>query len=149
MSGSEHEGFPSDWPVDGGAGAPAFPDVKAAKLQVLALRVRERRIGLGWSQAELGRRAELNRNVINTLEHRTSFPRRENVVRIAKALGVAVPHLTNAFVHEDLQRAPASLSVTEASGRPNVVLLQIHRRVSTTTAAKVIAILSEDSTEAA
>ncbi|PNB45941.1 hypothetical protein C1X29_28875, partial [Pseudomonas sp. GW456-12-10-14-LB2] len=73
--------------------------MKAAKLQVLALRVRERRIGLGWSQAELGRRADLNRNVINTLERRTSFPRRENVVRIAKALGVAVPHLTNAFVH--------------------------------------------------
>ncbi|MDE4914288.1 hypothetical protein PQI07_26825 [Methylobacterium sp. 092160098-2] len=67
MSGSDHEDFPSDWPVDGGAGAPAFPDVKAAKLQVLALRVRERRIGLGWSQAELGRRAELNRNVINTV----------------------------------------------------------------------------------
>ncbi|MDE4914282.1 hypothetical protein PQI07_26790 [Methylobacterium sp. 092160098-2] len=83
------------------------------------------------------------------MEHRTSFPRRENVVRIAKALGVAVPHLTNAFVHEDLQRAPASLSITEASGRPNVVLLQIHRRVSTTTAAKVIALLSEDATEAA
>ena len=149
MSESEHDGFPSDWPVDRGVNGPSFPEVRDAKLQMLAHRVHQRRTELGWSQAELGRRAELNRNVINTLERRTSFPRRENVVRIAKALGVAVPHLTNAFVHEDLQRAPASLSMTQACGQPNVVLLQIHRRVSPTTASKVIALLSEDSTEAA
>ncbi|WP_408903174.1 helix-turn-helix transcriptional regulator [Methylobacterium radiotolerans] len=149
MSESDYQGFPSDWPVDRGIDGPSFPEVRDAKLQMLAQCVRERRIELGWSQAELGRRAELNRNVINTLERRTSFPRRENVIRIAGALGVAVPHLTNAFVHEDMQRAPASLSMTQACGQPNVVLLQIHRRVSPATALKVMAVLSEDSTEAA
>lgn len=149
MSEADRDGFPSDWPPPDPTTSPSWPEVKAAKLQLLASRVRERRIELGWSQAELGRRAELNRNVINTLERVTSFPRRENIVRIAKALGVAVPHLTNAFVHEDVQHAPASLSLTEARGQPNVVLLRIHRRVSAATAAKVVALLSEDATEAA
>jgi transcriptional regulator with XRE-family HTH domain len=123
--------------------------VRAAKLHVLALAVRSRREALGWSQAELGRRAGLNRNVINTLENEVSFPLRHNVIRIAEALRVHVSELTSAFVHEDLQRAPASLSITEARGQPDVVLMQVCRRVTTETTARIVALLADDRSEAA
>jgi transcriptional regulator with XRE-family HTH domain len=145
----DQNNFPSDWPTDKKPDAPADRSVRAAKLHVLALAVRSRREALGWSQAELGRRAGLNRNVINTLENEVSFPLRHNVILIADALRVQVSELTSAFVHEDLQRAPASLSITEARGQPDVVLMQVCRRVTTETAARIVALLADDRSEAA
>ncbi len=142
-------GFPESWPSDKVPDAPSDPAVKAAKLHMLAVAVRGRRVARGWSQAELGRKAGLNRNVINTLENETSFPLRHNVARVAQALGLQLSDLTNSFVHEDLQRAPASLSITEAQGQANVVLLQVSRRVAAATAAKIVALLAQDASEAA
>lgn len=141
--------FPADWPTDRMQDAPSDPSVRAAKLHVLALAIRSRREALGWSQAKLGREAGLNRNVINTTENEVSFPLRHNVVQIARALRVPVGDLTNAFVHEDLQRAPASLSITEAKGHSNVVLLQVSRRVNSDTAARIMELLAADATAAA
>lgn len=52
-------------------------------------RVRELRAERGWSQEELGERAELHRNHIGAIERGELNVTLDNLYRLAKALGMA------------------------------------------------------------
>ena len=60
-----------------------------AKRDTLAARVRKAREALGWSQRELDRRCKLSLGFTRKLETGTR-PRVDNLIRIAKALGIAL-----------------------------------------------------------
>jgi transcriptional regulator with XRE-family HTH domain len=62
-------------------------------LKRFAKRVKSLRIKKGWSQEELGRRADLHRTYIGSIERRERNVSLLNVERIAKALGVDVRDL--------------------------------------------------------
>lgn len=129
--------------------APSDDAVRKAKLHMIAGRIAEMRRDRGWSQAELARRAGLNRNVVNTTENESSFPTRENLTRMAQALGVDVRKLTDAYVEEAHHKAPAALNITEAKNRPGFAWVQVNRLVRTGTALKIYQLISEDDADAA
>lgn len=128
--------------------APTDETVRKKKLHMIAGRVAEMRRDRGWSQAELARRAGLNRNVVNTTENELSFPTRENLARIAQALGVELNKLTDIYVEEAMHRAPAALNITEAKNRPGFAWLEVSRLVRSSTALKVYQLVSEDDADA-
>jgi transcriptional regulator with XRE-family HTH domain len=110
----------------------------------LAARLRALRNDRGWSQAELARRAGLNRNVVNTTERALSVPSPENLVRMARALGVEPKDLTDAVVEAEIRRARASFEVTEIKGRPDFAHVQVNRILRSATAARIYQLIVED-----
>jgi transcriptional regulator with XRE-family HTH domain len=127
---------------------PADDSVRKAKLHMIAGRIAELRRDRGWSQAELARRAGLNRNVVNTTENETSFPTRENLQRMASALSIELSQLTDVYVQEAHHKAPAALNITEAKGRPGHAWIQVNRLVKSATALKIYQLIAEDDTSA-
>jgi transcriptional regulator with XRE-family HTH domain len=138
-----------DEPVREPSFQPQDDTVRKHKLHMIAGRIAELRRDRGWTQAELARRAGLNRNVVNTTENETSFPTRENLARMASALGIELNELTDVFVIEAHHRAPAALSLTEAKGRPGFMAVQINRMLKTATALKIFQLIAEDDADAA
>lgn len=128
--------------------APADDAVKKAKLHVIAGRIAEARRDRGWSQAELARRAGLNRNVVNTTENESSFPARQNLQAMARALGLEVNKITDIYVEEAHHRAPAALNITEAKNRPGFAWVQVNRLVRSSTALKIYQLVTEDDADA-
>ena len=129
--------------------APSDDAVRKAKLHVIAGKISEMRRDRGWSQAELARRSGLNRNVVNTTENESSFPTRENLTRMAQALGVPVRQLTDIYVEEAMHKGPAALNITEAKNRPGYAWLTVNRLVRSNTALKVYQLIAEDDADAA
>lgn len=130
------------------AAGPSDDNVRKHKLHMIAGRIAELRRDRGWSQAELARRAGLNRNVVNTTENESSFPTRENLERMARALSVELSQLTDIYVQEAHHRAPAALNITEAKGRPGHAWIQVNRLVKSATALKIYQLIAEDDTSA-
>jgi transcriptional regulator with XRE-family HTH domain len=64
-------------------------------MQRLATRLRARREALGWSQAEVAKRAALSRVYVNKLEQRLQDPRLSVVARLAAALKVKISDLVD------------------------------------------------------
>jgi transcriptional regulator with XRE-family HTH domain len=58
-----------------------------------AARVWNLTVSKGWTQAELGRRAGLGRDVINSYVNARSLPTVESAKKLAQAFGVTVNHL--------------------------------------------------------
>ncbi len=56
-------------------------------------KVKKQRIEKGWSQEELGRRADLHRTYIGSIERHERNVSLLNVERIARALGVNIKEL--------------------------------------------------------
>ena len=131
-----------------GLAAPSDDNVRKGKLHMIAGKIAELRRDRGWSQAELARRAGLNRNVVNTTENETSFPTRENLQRIANALSINLHELTDVYVQEAHHKAPAALNITEAQGRPGHVWVQVNLMLKTATALKVFELIANDDTDA-
>lgn len=123
---------------------PTDESVRKGKLHMIAGKIAELRRDRGWTQAELARRAGLNRNVVNTTENETSFPTRENLARMASALGIELNELTDVYVQEAHHKAPAALNITEAKGRPGHAWIQVNRLVKSTTALKIYQLIAED-----
>jgi transcriptional regulator with XRE-family HTH domain len=130
------------------AAGPSDDNVRKAKLRMIAGRIAEMRRDRGWSQAELARRAGLNRNVVNTTENESSFPTRENLERMARALSVELSKITDVYVEEAHHRAPAALNITEAKNRPGFAWIQVNRLVRSTTALKIYQLIAEDDADA-
>lgn len=141
-------GGPGDDVLREAHSAPADDSVRKAKLHMIAGRIAELRRDRGWTQAELARRAGLNRNVVNTTENETSFPTRENLQRMASALSIELNELTDVYVNEAHHRAPAALNITEAKGRPGYALVQVNRMLRTSTALKIFQLIAEDDADA-
>lgn len=119
---------------------------EGGRKQVLATKLSALRRDRGWSQAELARRAGLNRNVINTAEQQTSFPSIKSLDAIARALSVPVEALTNVTIERDMRRH-SSLDILEVSSKPGFAFLQLNRLVRSETALKIYQLLSEDDPE--
>jgi transcriptional regulator with XRE-family HTH domain len=62
-------------------------------LKIFAQKVRALRLEKGWTQEELGRRADLHRTYIGSIERYERNVSLLNVERIARALGVGVKDL--------------------------------------------------------
>lgn len=137
-------GGPNSEPVREPSFQPSDDNIRKQKLHMIAGRIAEMRRDRGWTQAELARRAGLNRNVVNTTENETSFPTRENLARMASALGIELNELTDIYVQEAHHRAPAALNITEAKGRPGYVSVQVNRMLRTTTALKIFQLIADD-----
>lgn len=116
--------------------------------KALAERLHDLRRRRGWSQAELARRAGLNRNVINTAERAQSAPTPENLARIATALQVEPKDLTDAVTLAEIRRAVAAIELTEPKGRPGFTHIQINRLVRSKTALEIFRLLTEEPPEA-
>jgi transcriptional regulator with XRE-family HTH domain len=62
-------------------------------LKIFAQKVRALRLEKGWTQEELGRRADLHRTYIGSIERYERNVSLLNIERIARALGVGVKDL--------------------------------------------------------
>lgn len=91
-----------------------------------------------WSQAELGRAAGLQRNVVNTTM-RGSQPQPQNLAAIAQALGV-----TKEWLQGEPERPaePRVLTITETE--PGRARLVVDRIVGSTLAARIALLIAED-----
>lgn len=108
----------------------------------LGARLRLLREARGWSQSELARRAQLNRNVINTAERDRSRPARDNLARIAQALGVSVAVLTGEEAMSGGQ--PDRIGVTDGPAPAGYTYLHVSRLVRSQTALSVLKLIVED-----
>lgn len=124
---------------------PGDPQDRAAALAALAERLRQMRLDRGWSQAQLAKRARINRNVVNTTEHGRSYPNADNLGRMAAALGVPVEDLTGRSV-ASLRALPAAVRACalETAREPGYSWVQVNRLVRTATALAVMRLLVED-----
>ena len=59
----------------------------------LIVRLREKRTGLGWTQAELAERIGVSRKTINTIENGVFVPSTVLALKLAKAFGTNVEAL--------------------------------------------------------
>lgn len=64
-------------------------------------RVREHRLGRGWSQVELAGKAGVSYSTVQRLEAGRFHPAMSTVKGLAKALGVKVDELLNGWVQGD------------------------------------------------
>jgi transcriptional regulator with XRE-family HTH domain len=108
----------------------------------LGARLRLLRDARGWSQSQLARRAQLNRNVINTAERDRSRPVRDNLVRIAQALEVSVSVLTGEEAMSDGQ--PDRVGITDGPAPVGYTYLQVSCLVRSQTALSVLKLIVED-----
>jgi transcriptional regulator with XRE-family HTH domain len=56
----------------------------------LGARLRARREGLGWSQAELAEKIDISANYVSVLERGLKLPTLDTLLTLARALGVSV-----------------------------------------------------------
>ena len=109
------------------------------KLSPIGLRIQPLLDRRQWSQADLGRAAGLQRNVVNTTMRGTSVPQPQNLAAIARALNVTKEWLEG---QPERPAEPRVLTITET--QPGVARLIIDRVVTSTTAAKIAMLIAED-----
>ena len=61
--------------------------------ETLANRLKERRVALGWTQAELAERVGVTRKTVNTVENGVFVPSALLALKLARALGEPVEAL--------------------------------------------------------
>lgn len=126
---------------------PKGTDPREAMRELFAQRIWRLMLDRGWNQAELGRRAGLGRDVINSYVNAKSIPTPDSVQRLAQAFGVSTAMLFPG----------ANPEVMEMSGRPadippvamkatgdGMALLQVNMKVPLTLAAQIIAMLPHE-----
>jgi transcriptional regulator with XRE-family HTH domain len=96
----------------------------------------------GWTQSELARRAGLGRDAISTYVRGTAHPEPQNLLKIAKALGVDPTALFNGSHLQQRQLIDESiLEISQQAGSHDKVVLHIRQVVSRDVAAKIMALL--------
>lgn len=101
---------------------------------------------LGINQSELARRAELPRDAISTYMRAKSFPTNENLVKLAKALGMTVTELSGLPDPMSRGEAKPALAIKVSSSNPNLAWIGLNRLVSFATAVEIAKILEADKT---
>lgn len=101
----------------------------------------------GWTQSELARQADLQRDSVSVYVRGRSLPTPKNLAKLASALGVTeqelLPnHSLNAIEGD---RTP-SLEIKVSTGAPNTAWLHVNRLVKMSTAVKVAELLNDDDT---
>ncbi len=119
-----------------------------AKSRQLAQRIQLLLEQRGWTQSELGRRAGLNRDVIHKTMSGFSFPSLESTRAMARAFGVQVTDLTDAFEESaavrDLGRTDVPFGMQELPSKPGRIWLTVNKEVSANTAAQIHMLLLND-----
>jgi len=112
--------------------------------QEFGRRVYNLMLGKGWTQAELARRAGLERNHISTYVTGRSFPTPANLEKLANALGVSttalLPNIAEAAIEADIPE----LDIKVSPGAPDKAWLRINRLVTLSTAVKIAELLEND-----
>lgn len=99
----------------------------------------------GWRQAELARRADLKRDSISNYVRGRTFPTPLSLKKLAAALGMTEAELlpNHQIAAIDSDSPQFEIRASEADSR--MALLKIRKVVSFETAAKVAALINEDS----
>lgn len=101
---------------------------------------------LGINQSELARRAGLPRDAISTYMRAKSFPTNENLVKLAKVLGMTPTELSGLPDMASRGEAKPALAIKVSSSNPNLAWIGLNRLVSFATAVEIAKILEADKT---
>lgn len=96
------------------------------------------------SQAEFARASGLPRNAISVYINGKSFPNRESLKALAKALDMDPSVLLPNFTESAIQRDHPEIEFRVSPADPKKAWLRINRLVHTSTATKILALLEAD-----
>lgn len=99
----------------------------------------------GWTQAELARRAGILRDSVSNYVRGNSLPSPQNLLKIAKALGVEADDLLANYAEQAVQddiEPPFDLKTSAAD--PSKAWLRVNRMVSFPAALKIAEILKDE-----
>lgn len=135
---------------------PGRTQAQTVELEQFARRLHELMIARGLSQSDLARavwgstkdqrgyNVARNRDRISVYLKGLSYPERENLDKLAKILGTTPEDLAPDLAAAAVERTNPALAIHEAAGHPDKVYLRVNKLVPLKTAAKVIALLSEE-----
>jgi transcriptional regulator with XRE-family HTH domain len=103
-------------------------------------------IARGWNQSELGRQSNLSRDSISTYVRGLAFPERLNLEKLAAAFGMKAEDLLPNMLESSLDDDIPSLELKVSTVDSSVAWLRVNRKVSTSTAMKIIDVLNADET---
>jgi transcriptional regulator with XRE-family HTH domain len=95
----------------------------------------------GWTQAELARRADMNRASINKYISGHSLPSPDSLLRMAGALGIRPIDLLPTELANDPAPAPASPQVSLSGQADGSVVLSVNAKLPMPVAMQVLALI--------
>jgi transcriptional regulator with XRE-family HTH domain len=98
----------------------------------------------GWTQAELGRQADLPRDSVSKYIRGVVLPEQGNLQKLAAALGMKTEELLPNIIERSIRDDIPSLELKVSSADSTRSWLKVNRLVTTTTAVKVIELLNAD-----
>jgi y4mF family transcriptional regulator len=106
-------------------------------MAVVGQRIKERRVELGWTQEQLAQKAGISKSFLSELENGKRSVSADNLLDLARALGVSLDHLMTGRAKEEAKPAevqiPASLATFAAeegiSFRQALTLLEMQRQI--------------------
>lgn len=98
----------------------------------------------GWHQSELGRRADIARDLISSYVRGIRFPTPVNVDKLAAALGVPASQLLPNQLETAIDADYPAYEVKVSDAAPGTAWLRVNRLVTLDTALKVGALLQAD-----
>jgi transcriptional regulator with XRE-family HTH domain len=119
-----------------------FQPVKMAKSQ-FANRLWNLMVAKGWTQADLGRRAGLGRDQINTYVHGRSLPTPENAKRLADALGIAANQLYPGAEADFSPTGPGLAPFEMRTTTPGKMFVRVNLELPFDAAGKIFQLLQE------
>jgi transcriptional regulator with XRE-family HTH domain len=126
--------------------SPTDPDLRPKHLskQEFGRRLYRLMAAKGWHQSELARQAGIARDSVSTYIRGVSLPEPGNLKLLAQALGVEPDDLLPNHVEAAIDNDVPSLEMKVSSSDARIAWLRVNRLVTTTTAAKIVEILSAD-----
>lgn len=95
----------------------------------------------GWTQAELARRADMNRASINKYISGHSLPSPDSLARMAQALNIRPIDLLPVELPDDIAPTPASPQVSLSGQADGSVVLRVNAKLPMQVAMQVLAII--------
>lgn len=112
--------------------------------QEFAKRLYQLMLKKGWNQSELARQANLPRDSISTYMRGRSLPTPQNLMALAKCLGVSQGELLPNQIESAIDEDSPALEVRSSPNAPGTAWLRVNRLVAMTTAIKIAELLEND-----
>jgi transcriptional regulator with XRE-family HTH domain len=112
--------------------------------QEFARRVYSLMLEKGWTQSELARRSDLNRDAISNYTRGVTLPSPLSLQKLADGLGVKPEELLPNHTESAIENDWPSFEFRESPAKPGVAWVRVNRLVRTATALKIGALLADD-----
>lgn len=112
--------------------------------QQFGKRLYELMLKKGWTQSELGRRADLPRDSISVYVRGKSLPTPTSLKKLAEALAISETELLPNYVESAIDDDTPMIEMKISPNAPDTAWLRVNRLVTVSTAMKVLDLLKDD-----